>query len=379
MAGSNSGTRAGLLTKRTLVIASHAVERAALAGRRDEPAIVLAMFQRLPYFEREAAVYRDIGALASATIVGMVADTRPDLPTGVTPVLLHRDEDLADEWSVVVLTPTFGACVVATDLDEIDFEGTAVEASRLFRGRWGFRRDEAYAEAVRLRDSLGHRLPPHVRTTFDRVLASIVAPPSGEVERRAEAAVHLLTSRLTRSGRRAELAAARAADERRDARDPWTGLHTVDSVNAWLGDAVSDTVKLGIVVIEVPGLSAVEDLHGASAAIHTENNVADVLRAELRPIDRAARLNAEEFLLVFPGATPETARARADRVLGTLNDLHRVYPHLPVRARVRLLNTTQRPIDLRALATPSAPVTPRRSHVLSGTFNDDEWVAALTS
>ncbi|HEX6343803.1 DICT sensory domain-containing protein [Umezawaea sp.] len=378
MAGPNTNARAGLLTKRTLVVASHAVERAALAGHRDESAIVIAMFQRLPYFEREAEVYRRIAALAPVTIVGMVSDTRPDLPAGITPVLLRRDEDLALEWSVVVLSSTFGACVVATDLEELDFNGTSLEAGRLFRGRWGFRREEAYAEAVRLRDALGDRLPPHVRRRFESVLDSIVEPPSGEVERRSEAALHHLSSRLVRSRDRAESAAARAAGERRDARDPWTGLHTVDSLNAWLGTEVSDTVRLGIVIIEVPGLRTIEASHGASAAVHTENNVADVLSADLRPIDRAARLNGEEFLLVLPGATEHTTRAAADRVRAALADLHRTYPHLSVAARVRAGSTTERPIDLRRLATPSAPVTPRRPPVLSGTFSEEELAAALS-
>lgn len=370
--------RAGLLTKRTLVLASHAVERAALVGERGEPSIVIAMFQRLPYFEREAEVYRRIGALAAVTIVGMVSDARPDLPLGITPVLLRRDEDLADEWSVVVLTPTFGACVVATDLNEIDFNGTAIEASRLFRGRWGFRREEAYAEAVRLRDALGDRLPPHVRRQFEHVLQSISAPPSTEVERRAEAALRHLTSRLVHSRDEAEGAAARAAEARRDARDPWTGLHTVDSLTMWLGDELPDTVRLGIAVVELPGLNQVEAVHGASTAIHTENNVADVLRANLRPIDRAARLNAEEFMIALPGATAETTRLNAQRIAAALNNLHHTYPHVPVTAGVRLVNTTQRPLDLYRLATPSTPVAPERKPMISGTFSDHEWAEVIS-
>ncbi len=90
----------------------------------------------------------------------MVDSGRPDLPHGVTPVLLRADENLAREWSVAMLTPTFGGSVVAQDLDDVDPSATSVEAARRFQGRRGFRRDEAYAEVVRLRDALGDRLPP---------------------------------------------------------------------------------------------------------------------------------------------------------------------------------------------------------------------------
>ncbi|SER72479.1 DICT sensory domain-containing protein [Lentzea albida] len=378
MAIPDTGVRAGLLSKRTLVVASHAVEQAALAGERHEPVIVLALFQRLPYFQREAEVYRRIAALASVTVVGMVSDARPDLPLGVTPVLLRPEEDLAREWSVVVLTPTFGACVVAIDLEELDPDGVTLEASRLFRGRWGFRREEAYAEAVRLRDALGDRVPPDVRRRFESVLNSVVDPPSGEVERRAEAVVRHLATRLVDARDATEHAVSSAVDQARDALDPWTGLHTLDSVNAWLGRQVADTVRIGLVVIRVPGLSSFPDVHGPSAAVHTENNIADVLRVHLRPVDRAARLNGDEFVLVLPGSSPLATQAVADRVLDALRGLHNTYPHLPVTAEVRVRHTRDRPIDVGGLGTRRAPVTPERPYTLSGTFDEEEWASFIS-
>lgn len=370
-----TNARAGLLTKRTLVIASHAVERAALAGLRDEPMVVLAMFQRLPYFEREAAIYQRIAALTPVAVVGMVSSYRPDLPPGVTPVLLRTDEDLAREWSVVVLSATFGACVVATDLEELDLNGTALEPSRLFRGRWGFRREEAYAEVVRLRDALGDRLPVHVRTSIDDVLARITTPPAVEIERRTEAAMQHLASRVVASRNELE----RVAEEARRSSDPWTGLHTADSLAAWLGDEVTDTVGLAWMVIVVPELRTVESTHSASAAVHTENNIADVLRSELRPIDQAARLSGIEFLMVLPGVSDQAARATATRVVARLAELHNVYPHVAVTATARVGHTSERPFDVSALGDPGAPqVTSDRSLVLSGTFEDHVWATCVT-
>ncbi len=60
------------LTKRTLVTISHAIERSALAAAEDGPMVVIALFQRLPYFERERRVYERIAGRAAATVVGLV-------------------------------------------------------------------------------------------------------------------------------------------------------------------------------------------------------------------------------------------------------------------------------------------------------------------
>ncbi len=57
-----SGQRPELTTKRSLVAVSHAIERAVLAAPHAEPTIVLALFQRMEYFERERAVYERIAS-----------------------------------------------------------------------------------------------------------------------------------------------------------------------------------------------------------------------------------------------------------------------------------------------------------------------------
>jgi hypothetical protein len=87
-----TGTR---LTKSTLVTVSHAIEQAALAVAEDGPMVVIALFQRLPYFEREREVYERIAKLAAVTVIGVVADRPPELPEGPYPVLLDESEPLA--------------------------------------------------------------------------------------------------------------------------------------------------------------------------------------------------------------------------------------------------------------------------------------------
>ncbi len=338
--------RAGVLSKRTLVLASHAVERAALASADLDDAIVLAMFQRLPYFRREHAVYEQIARTARTTVIGMVDDTRPDLPHGVTPVFLRPEEPLAREWSVVVLSAEFGATVVAHDLQDVNPAESSLEAARLFQGRWGLRRDEAYAEAVRLRDALGDRLPPSARNRVEQVLSTVVNPPSAELERRVEAALTHTVGQLERRG--CELARLRVSrqDDRRDQRDPWTGLHTLDSAYRWLGTSAAGTLPLGLTLARVDELAGLAEHHDARLAMQVENHVADLLRAHLRPIDRAVRLSLTEFLVVQPALSQDGLSAHSARISADLAALHARYPFIGAVPAVCTLRTTERPLPL---------------------------------
>ena len=94
-----------LFGKRVLVEISHAIERFALAAEPQGPMVVIAMFQKLSYFERETSVYRDIAASGAVTLVGLVEDFPPQLPAGVRHTLLEPGDPLAREWSVTVLSP----------------------------------------------------------------------------------------------------------------------------------------------------------------------------------------------------------------------------------------------------------------------------------
>lgn len=154
-----------------LVEISHAIERFALAAPPDEPLIVIAMFQKLSYFEREAAVYREIAGRGAVTVVGLAEDFPPRLPPGVRHCLLGPTDPLAREWSVTVLGPRGGATLVALDQESIDPAARTLAEGRSFRGRWTFRRELAYREVLRLRSELV--LPSGLLQEIDHVLAVV--------------------------------------------------------------------------------------------------------------------------------------------------------------------------------------------------------------
>ncbi|ALG10555.1 DICT sensory domain-containing protein [Kibdelosporangium phytohabitans] len=340
-----SATRAGLLTKRLLVIASHAVEQAALAHVGTDPMVVIAMFQRLPYFERESKVYANIAVRAAATVVGMADRTRPDLPPGVTPVLLRKNEDLTREWSVAVLSPSFGAAVIAQDLEDVDPQRTRLEAARLFHGRWGLRRDEAYAEVVRLRDALGDRLPPVVRHKIDETLASVSEPASVVVEQCTEAAFRRLVGAIDRQTEKSSAILEDTARDHGIDRDPDTGLHTPSMLASWLGPS-TDTVPLGLIMLKVHPLTDPHEQHDVRAVIHTGQNIAELLRAELRPVDRAIRLTESDFLLIKPAASEDMLAASTTRIREGVSDLTSMYPFVPMTCTSTWMLTRRRPLPL---------------------------------
>ncbi|WP_158890983.1 DICT sensory domain-containing protein [Amycolatopsis anabasis] len=344
----DSSARAGLLTKRLLVVVSHAVERAAMT-RSGEPAVVMALFQRLPYFEKEREVYAEIAQRAQATLVGVVERTRPDLPPGVTPILLRPDEELAREWSVVVLTRAFGAFVVAQDLDQVEGQELAPEPGRVFHGRWGFRREEAYAEAARLRDAFGERMPPPVRAAVDAVLGGAHGAPAVEVELRAEAAMRDLAENLVRHQLDSARLHERTEHERGERRDPSTGLYTLDSLRTWLGRTAPGTLPVGLTLVRIEELSRVAEEHGQRIGLHVEHNVAGLLRADLRPVDRAVRLTKNEFLMVQPAVSETTLAETGDRVVKGLRAMRDRPPFVGLSGRISRLVTRERPLPLHRL------------------------------
>ncbi|WP_089154186.1 DICT sensory domain-containing protein [Micromonospora sp. NBS 11-29] len=334
----HSGRTPERFTKRSLVAVSHAIERAALAEAEDGPLVVFALFQRLPYFAREREVYRQIAGRASATVVGMVGGPPADLPDRVYPVMLDEAEELAREWSVVALTPRFGAALVAYDQGEVAPAPT-LEGGRLFTGRWGFRRDEALHEVSRLRKQLAERLPGPARAALDEAVARVRDIPAGPGEPRAEAALRLLARRGDRSARPVESSDG-ILDEPGLRR--WAG---VDGVTA------SGTLPVALVGLRVDEPAGSPERFGRRSAAREGQAVLAAVTGVLRPVDRAVRVADNEFQLVLPALGETEALAVVGRLHEAISKLARSYPFVAYTVHAAVAVTARRPLptaDLRA-------------------------------
>ncbi|HEX6870796.1 MAG TPA: DICT sensory domain-containing protein [Micromonosporaceae bacterium] len=358
----DSGRTPQRLTKQTLVAVSHAIERSALATAEDGPMVVFGLFQRLPYFHRERGIYDRIAKLSAATVVALVDRQPPELPAGLFPVLLAEDEELAREWSVVALTPRFGAVLVARDLEEVAGGAVTLESGRLFDAWWSLRRDEALHEAIRLRAALADRLPPSAHTAIDAVLARVRDVPATPGEARADAAVRLLATRLTRTHQRTRALSDRLDLLRRgQGGDSYDRAETAAGAEAsakvvneaylrrWLGEeatTASGTLPLALVGVRISHQDNLPERFGRRSSALATIEVLRMLTGLLRPIDRAVRLSEEEFLLVLPSRPYDDAVALAYRLVSEVSALGQVQPVGPTTANTVVAVTRRRPLPL---------------------------------
>ena len=332
-------TDSRLFTKRTLVTLSHALEQTALAVAEDSPMVVLALFQRAPYFDRERHTYDRIARTAAVTVVGMVADAAPAIEDGPHVVLLRADEQAAQEWSVVVLTPRFGAALVAYDREQVDGSAETLETGRLFDGRWSLRRDDALHEALRLQALLADRLPPAVHKAIDAVVGYVRDLPAGPGESRADMAVRFLLEQTERDSARLTRLRQRTATSQPVVSDPaeiqrWSGAN---------GVTASGTLPVALLGLRFPAAQQLPQQAGRRAGMLRNEALFAVLTPLLRDTDRLTRLDDDSFLLMLPALSSADAVKTAHQLGAELAAASAHNTFLPASAHMIVLVTRQRP------------------------------------
>jgi DICT domain-containing protein len=337
-----SSLPSGTLTKRLLIDVSHALEQYALARAPAEPVVVIAMFQKLAYLMREVDVYRRIAETGAIVVVGIVEDYPPALPAGITHVLLRPDEDLAHEWSVTVLGPGGGSTLVCTDLQTVMPDAATLESGRQFDGGWSFLREHAYAETLRLRHSLAGRLDPRILQGIDQVLGHTAQTAVDGREQRANAALHLLTQRLSTeldrsAGLRNRVRSAGAGRHR-------TGLPDPSFLHRWLAGSTSGTLPLGLLHLRLHDLGELRASLGMRAEVALLRLVGDHLRQRLRGAERAVAVSDTDFLLLLPARDQADLSRLYTALLDDLDRAERHYPYVRLATSAAATVTRRRPL-----------------------------------
>lgn len=334
--------------KRMLVEISHAIERFALAAEPDEPLLVVAMFQRLSYFEREADVYRDIAARGAVTLVGLVEDFPPQLPKGVRHALLGESDALAREWSVTVLGPQGGATLVAVDSETVDPAAHTLEEGRRFRGHWSFRRDDAYREVLRLRDQLP--LSADTRGRIDGVLQAVLRVPEPAEETWWDVPLRFLADRLDhtvaeRASVQARLDTAVAHLDEVAERDARTGLFTPAFLQRWTS-GLGPGLPIGLVLLRVPGLAELRARYGLRAELAVMTGVVGSIQGLITRTDRLVQLSREDFLIVLPSWPAGHVHVLCDEVCARVTRLDQQFPFVPLPATGAATVTREQPLPI---------------------------------
>ncbi len=313
---------------------SHAIERAALAAAEDGPMAVVALFQRVPYLSHERRVYERIAERAAVTVVAAVGgDPAVDRPAGTVLVPLDQREPLAREWTVVVLTPRFGATLVAHDRETVDAGAETLEAGRLFDGRWSIRRDDALHEFLRLRRALGDRLPPATAATMDAVVARVREVPATPGESRADAMFRHMAGRSGRSRPPAREAEARFA--------------TSEEVRDWSGESgvtASGVLPVAMLGVRVPAAHRLPAQAGRRTAAMRDESMLTMLGELAGAAGRVTRVDEDEFLVLIPGLSGDDAVQLAQRVNVQLAEAAAHNAFLPATATVAVAVTRRRPL-----------------------------------
>lgn len=338
-----------LLGKRVLVELSNAIERFALAARPGDPLLVLAMFQKLSYFERQATMYRDIAGRGAVAVVGLVEDVPPHLPGGVHHTLLRASDDLAREWSVTVLGPRGGATLVAVDQETVDPVANSLEDGRQFRGRWSFRRADAYREALRLRSRL--RLPAAITDEVDEVLRAVLAEPEPVHQDWWEVPLRFLASRMddaVRGRAVAEMELETAIDDSTE-RDPRTGLYTERFLERWTEGLGEGTLPIGLALLRVFGIAEVRSRFGLRAELAVLQGVTTCVRDMITDVDRVVRMGEDDFLVVLPSWQPDRVLWFCEEVCARVARLHEVFPFVALPGVAAATVTRSRPLPIEQL------------------------------
>jgi DICT domain-containing protein len=145
--GSQRPLNLGVYYKNTLVALCHALEDFVLQAR--SAPVIIAAFQRGKWYMQEAERYGQLAERASQIAILATAGTGfAEHPTSqrsnVSLVGLTSDDPVAQEWHLMILSPTYTAMVLCQELSDADYGSFGPpenDLERKFYGFWTFEPD----------------------------------------------------------------------------------------------------------------------------------------------------------------------------------------------------------------------------------------------
>ncbi|HEY9808620.1 MAG TPA: DICT sensory domain-containing protein [Halomicronema sp.] len=141
---SNRPVRFGVYYKNTLVSLCHALEDCILASTTSP--ILITAFQQGKWYLQEAERYRDLAAKSRQVVIMAAPHSGwQEHPTSQLPnvdlVSLDKTDPVAEEWHLIILSPTYTAMVLCQELSEADYGIAGIpkeDRDRKFYGLWTF-------------------------------------------------------------------------------------------------------------------------------------------------------------------------------------------------------------------------------------------------
>lgn len=170
----------GVYYKNTLVALCHALEDAILES--SHPPLVIAAFQRGKWYLQEADRYAQLADRSQQTVIlaapdGGFAEHTTSQREDVALVPLRPEDPVAQEWHLMILSPSYQAMVLCQELAPEDYGPAGVpsdDLERKFYGFWTFS-DELVQEAIAI--TLNHlaQYDPALQARLQTLVADIAA------------------------------------------------------------------------------------------------------------------------------------------------------------------------------------------------------------
>ena len=172
--------RFGVYYKNTLVALCHALEDCILTSSSSP--LVITAFQRGKWYLQEADRYQDIASRSRQVIIMAAGDAgfaeHPTSQRGnVELVNLDSADPVAQEWHLIILSPTYTAMVLCQELSDADYgaEGRPdADLERKFYGLWMFEAG-LVQEAAELAIAHIGRYNPELQQTLTKHLEAIAS------------------------------------------------------------------------------------------------------------------------------------------------------------------------------------------------------------
>ncbi len=346
-----SGT--AVASKRALLEISRTIERDVVGAvldvgsdaGDDAAPVVIALFQDASYFD--GAAHR-LARFAEHTqvIAGFVGEPRW-LPDGVVHLPLFEHDELAEDWTLLVLSEYASAGLISSDAHRT-VGVAALEANRAFYAQVSCSPAVLARTALDILDLVGSRLPAEVvQPARDRAEA-LLRSPSSQSARAHEAIYEASLERMLRLGQQL----GRAEDL--SVIDPMTGAYNRRFLEEQLASLGRRHPDVGVLAFDLDGFKSINDRYGHAAGDSALRAFVELLRSHLRPPSMIVRLGGDEFVALIPGISLDGAHARAETIVQAVGALRLPSPFEEVRLSVSIGVDRQQPARLDLAAVDAA-------------------------
>ena len=94
----------------------------------------------------------------------------------------------------------------------------------------------------------------------------------------------------------------------------WNRRAMMESLAAELDRARRDKTSVGVAIIDIDNFKCVNDTYGHQMGDEVLREVANILKASIRPYDLAGRFGGEEFMVILPGCFQNAIRERLETI-----------------------------------------------------------------